>query len=270
MRRCVIIRRSGRDAGRVGRAVPARLPRDARAARQPDVEFAVRGARRLTYREAPRPNGSPTPSSPRDCGRRPIAVLAKNCVEYPLVYFGASRVGVVPALLNYRSAPPEGLRGGRRRARGCSSSWVGSTWTRSTRSASRWDRPSASSRWAPRPEKRRRRRADRLRGLDRRAAGRTSRRAGHARSARTTTCTSSTRAARPGQPKGAVLSQRAVVANLRQIGQCAHRGEPGRAQPGRRPDAHAEASSGARWRRSPGARRWSSWRISTPPRWSGS
>jgi acyl-CoA synthetase (AMP-forming)/AMP-acid ligase II len=36
-----------------------------------------------------------------------IAVLAKNCIEYVLLYFGAAKAGVVPVPLNYRLAPPE-------------------------------------------------------------------------------------------------------------------------------------------------------------------
>jgi acyl-CoA synthetase (AMP-forming)/AMP-acid ligase II len=36
-----------------------------------------------------------------------FAVLAKNCVEYPALYFGASRAGVVLVPLNTRLAPPE-------------------------------------------------------------------------------------------------------------------------------------------------------------------
>ena len=34
-------------------------------------------------------------------------MLAKNCIEYPLIYLAASRAGVVPVPLNYRSAPTE-------------------------------------------------------------------------------------------------------------------------------------------------------------------
>ena len=39
-----------------------------------------------------------------------MAVLARNCIEYPLLYFAASKAGVVLVPLNYRSAPPSGLR----------------------------------------------------------------------------------------------------------------------------------------------------------------
>ena len=79
------------------------------AERQPDTEFAVQGARRLTYREAQRATVR-LANAFVSAGLRPgdrIAVLAKNCVEYPLIYLAASRAGVVPAPLNYRSAPTE-------------------------------------------------------------------------------------------------------------------------------------------------------------------
>ncbi|MDH3213923.1 MAG: long-chain-fatty-acid--CoA ligase [Myxococcales bacterium] len=36
-----------------------------------------------------------------------FAVLAKNCLEYPLFYFAGSKSGAVPVPLNYRLAPPE-------------------------------------------------------------------------------------------------------------------------------------------------------------------
>ncbi len=36
-----------------------------------------------------------------------FAFLSKNCVEYALMYFAASKSGVVPVPLNYRLAPPE-------------------------------------------------------------------------------------------------------------------------------------------------------------------
>jgi acyl-CoA synthetase (AMP-forming)/AMP-acid ligase II len=36
-----------------------------------------------------------------------VALLAKNCFEYPLFYYAASKAGVVPVPLNYRLAPPE-------------------------------------------------------------------------------------------------------------------------------------------------------------------
>src|SRR5215212_5231598 len=82
---------------------------DVWAERHPDVEFAVHGSRRLTYREAQAATEL-LANALLSAGLRPgdrISILAKNCIEYPLVYFAASRVGVVPVPLNYRSAPRE-------------------------------------------------------------------------------------------------------------------------------------------------------------------
>jgi acyl-CoA synthetase (AMP-forming)/AMP-acid ligase II len=36
-----------------------------------------------------------------------VAFLAKNCLDHPLFFLGASKAGVVPVPLNYRLAPPE-------------------------------------------------------------------------------------------------------------------------------------------------------------------
>jgi acyl-CoA synthetase (AMP-forming)/AMP-acid ligase II len=79
------------------------------AHRQPQAEFAVQGERRLTYRQAQRETNR-LANAFCAAGLAPgdrVAVLARNCLEYPLLYFAASRVGVVPVPLNYRAAPPE-------------------------------------------------------------------------------------------------------------------------------------------------------------------
>src|SRR5829696_4166547 len=79
------------------------------AERQPDAEFAVQGSRRLTYRQAQHLTvrlADAFMGAGLQRGER-IAVLAKNCIEYPLIYVAASRAGVVPVPLNYRSAPTE-------------------------------------------------------------------------------------------------------------------------------------------------------------------
>jgi acyl-CoA synthetase (AMP-forming)/AMP-acid ligase II len=203
---------------------------DAWAERQPDVEFAVHGARRLTYREAQAATNllaNALVASGLGPGDR-IAVLAKNCIEYPLLYVAASRVGVVPVPLNYRSAPPEwayvvddaGARlfiAGREYldavdaisiemgpverfiALGALGAAPGETTPLDWTTFEDWidgqpaDPPIGLARPIG-PD-------DDLLQL----------------------YTSGT----TGRPKGAVLSQRAVVANLRQIGQCAHRGAPG-------------------------------------------
>jgi acyl-CoA synthetase (AMP-forming)/AMP-acid ligase II len=79
------------------------------ARERPNGEFAVQGSRRLTYREAlAQVNGlaSACVDTGLQIGDR-IAVLGKNSLEYVLLYYGASKAGVVPVPLNYRLAPPE-------------------------------------------------------------------------------------------------------------------------------------------------------------------
>ncbi len=82
---------------------------DYRAREHPDEEFAVLGDRRMLYREAldevnRLANGFV--SAGLQLGDR-IAVLSKNSIEYAIVYYAASKAGVVPVPLNYRLAPPE-------------------------------------------------------------------------------------------------------------------------------------------------------------------
>jgi fatty-acyl-CoA synthase len=80
-----------------------------RARLQPDVEFAVFGGESISYAEADaRANriAHALLGAGLEVGDR-VAVLAKNCIDYALLYFGASKAGVVPVPLNYRLAPPE-------------------------------------------------------------------------------------------------------------------------------------------------------------------
>jgi acyl-CoA synthetase (AMP-forming)/AMP-acid ligase II len=80
-----------------------------RARLQPDVDFAVFGEERISYAEADaRANriAHALLAAGLVVGDR-VAVLAKNCIDYALLYFGASKAGVVPVPLNYRLAPPE-------------------------------------------------------------------------------------------------------------------------------------------------------------------
>lgn len=198
------------------------------AERQPHTEFAVDRRQRLTYQEAQAASRR-LAAALLDAGLQRgdrIAVLAKNCVEYALVYFAASRAGVVPVPLNYRSAPAEwayviqdsgaplllvadayqpGIDTLRAELEGVSH--FVSLGSREIRSG-----------WAP---------FDAWIGQA-------------AEPSRTSEGLESERAASPdddlyqlytsgttGQPKGAVLTQRAVVANLTQLGQCAQRGAPG-------------------------------------------
>jgi fatty-acyl-CoA synthase len=196
--------------------------------RQPDTEFATDSRRRMSYREAhaaTRVIAAAFLDAGLQRGDR-FAILGKNCVEYALIYFAASRVGVVPVPLNYRSAPAEwqyivqdsgarlllvadsyqsavdklratftdvghfvALGGG-----GAGPGWepFGDWMAQSTDRDGRADAVGAEQDGVP---------DDALYQL----------------------YTSGT----TGQPKGAVLSQAAVVANLKQLGQCAHRGVPG-------------------------------------------
>jgi acyl-CoA synthetase (AMP-forming)/AMP-acid ligase II len=69
------------------------------ARERPNEEFAVQGSRRLTYREAlAQANGLANAciEAGLQIGDR-VAVLGKNSLEYALLYYGASKAGVVPA-----------------------------------------------------------------------------------------------------------------------------------------------------------------------------
>ncbi len=82
---------------------------DYRAREHPDEEFAVQGDRRLSYGEAlleVNRLANAFVAAGLRVGDR-IAVLSKNSIEYALLYYGASKAGVVPVPLNYRLAPPE-------------------------------------------------------------------------------------------------------------------------------------------------------------------
>jgi acyl-CoA synthetase (AMP-forming)/AMP-acid ligase II len=79
------------------------------AREQPAAEFAVLGERRLTYGEAlaaANRLAQAVVDAGLGVGDR-AAVLSKNSIEYLLLYFGASKAGVALVPLNYRLAPPE-------------------------------------------------------------------------------------------------------------------------------------------------------------------
>jgi acyl-CoA synthetase (AMP-forming)/AMP-acid ligase II len=79
------------------------------ARERPDAEFAVQGDRRLTWAQA-RAAGEGAARVLRAAGLGPgdrCAVLARNSIEYVLLYVAASRAGVVLVPLNPRSAPAE-------------------------------------------------------------------------------------------------------------------------------------------------------------------
>ncbi len=82
---------------------------DYQARERPEAEFAVDGSRRISYGQARREAdriAAAFVAAGLKAGAR-VAFLAKNCLEYPLLFYGASRAGVVPVPLNYRLATPE-------------------------------------------------------------------------------------------------------------------------------------------------------------------
>src|SRR5437763_1277746 len=74
-----------------------------------DAEFAVQGDQRVAYGEAVRMVNrlaNAFVGAGLQSGDR-VAILAKNCIEYVLLYFAASKVGGVVVPLNYRLVPRE-------------------------------------------------------------------------------------------------------------------------------------------------------------------
>jgi len=74
-----------------------------------DSDFAIHGARRLTYAEA-RAEIHRIANALAAHGLAPgdrVAILSKNSIEHVLLYYACSKAGVVPVPLNYRLAPPE-------------------------------------------------------------------------------------------------------------------------------------------------------------------
>ncbi len=82
---------------------------DYHARARSDADFATQDGRPLSYRQA----GAATEriaAALAGVGLGPgdrLAILSKNSIEYVLLYYAASRVGVVPVPLNYRLAPAE-------------------------------------------------------------------------------------------------------------------------------------------------------------------
>ncbi len=82
---------------------------DYQAREHSDADFAVQGDRRVTYREAvDQVNrlANAFVSAGLQIGDR-IAVLSRNSIEYAVLYYAASKAGVVPVPLNFRLAPVE-------------------------------------------------------------------------------------------------------------------------------------------------------------------
>ena len=74
-----------------------------------DALCAEAGDRRWTYREA-QAHANQLAHALAGAGLAPgdrFAVLAKNCLEYPLWYYAGSKSGTAPVPLNYRLAAPE-------------------------------------------------------------------------------------------------------------------------------------------------------------------
>jgi acyl-CoA synthetase (AMP-forming)/AMP-acid ligase II len=82
---------------------------DFSAREHPHEEFAVHGARRVTYAEA-QSLANRIAHGLAACGLEPgdrIALLSKNSIELAVWYYACSKCGVVPVPLNYRLAAPE-------------------------------------------------------------------------------------------------------------------------------------------------------------------
>ena len=75
----------------------------------PDQDFAVFGEQTISYGEAgllTNRIGNALIGLGLEKGER-VALLSKNSIEYPLIFFGCSKAGVAPVPLNYRLAPLE-------------------------------------------------------------------------------------------------------------------------------------------------------------------
>ncbi|MEX0800270.1 MAG: long-chain-fatty-acid--CoA ligase [Dehalococcoidia bacterium] len=82
---------------------------DYQARENPDTDFAVLGDRKMSYAEAEAEANrlaNALAASGIEPGDR-IALLSKNSLEYPIIFYAASKAGVVPVPLNYRLAAPE-------------------------------------------------------------------------------------------------------------------------------------------------------------------
>ena len=82
---------------------------DFHARERPDADFAIQRERRISYGDALREIHRIANALIRSgVGRGDrVAILSKNCIEYVLFYYAASKAGAVPVPLNYRLAPPE-------------------------------------------------------------------------------------------------------------------------------------------------------------------
>jgi acyl-CoA synthetase (AMP-forming)/AMP-acid ligase II len=82
---------------------------DYHAREHPDAEFAIQAGQSVSYGEAYEQINrlaNAISSAGLQKGDR-VAVLSKNSIEYVILYYAASKAGVVPVPLNYRLAPSE-------------------------------------------------------------------------------------------------------------------------------------------------------------------
>ncbi len=82
---------------------------DYRAREHPASDFAIHGERSCSYAEALK-SANRLANALVDEGLQlgdRVAYLSKNSIEHVLFYYAASKAGVVPVPLNYRLAPPE-------------------------------------------------------------------------------------------------------------------------------------------------------------------
>ena len=82
---------------------------DYRAREHADEAFAIQGGRRVSYGDAVEVSNRWANALIAE-GLQPgdrVAYLSKNSIEHVLFYYAASKAGVVPVPLNYRLAPPE-------------------------------------------------------------------------------------------------------------------------------------------------------------------
>jgi acyl-CoA synthetase (AMP-forming)/AMP-acid ligase II len=82
---------------------------DRLALAKPDLCFAIQGMRRISYQQAAAESDR-LAKALLGAGLRTgdrFAVLAKNSIEYALLYFAASKADLTLVPLNYRLAPPE-------------------------------------------------------------------------------------------------------------------------------------------------------------------
>jgi fatty-acyl-CoA synthase len=82
---------------------------DYQAREHPDLDFAILGDRHVTYAEAlgeVNRLANALVGAGLEIGDR-VAVLSKNSIEYVLMFYAASKAGVVTVPLNYRLAGPE-------------------------------------------------------------------------------------------------------------------------------------------------------------------